>query len=337
VIHKAIDKWKVAVPINPMIGVERPEVRNGRDRRFKGDEQERLFRSARREDLLRSRKIALEAKLVEARQHAKSFNASWRQRFLKVERLKALKELRRGYEIVPLYESLLAFLLESAPRRSEALGLRSCDVDFEDETAYFPVTKNSLSRTVPVQRFTIDLLKLLPRSDERVFPLTLGEFKGAWERIAERAGLRERNRTNRKECKKDFLVHDLRHEGLSRISEVGHATNPNFNVFDLKAISGHLDIASLDRYINPKAKNLTKRLNVSFADAGVSPDGGHRRSGLRVRPRGAPVSDVSRVFPLPRRSRGVDPVSQSSAAGPESVCHMSPSNDPPTPPRRPTV
>ncbi len=44
-------------------------------------------------------------------------------------------QLRRGYPIVPLYESLIAFLLESAPRRSEALALRWCDVDFKDETA----------------------------------------------------------------------------------------------------------------------------------------------------------------------------------------------------------
>ena len=63
-------------------------------------------------------------------------------------------------------------------------------------------------------------------------------------------------------------MHDLRHEGLSWISEVGHATNPYFNVFDLQAISGHLDIASLARYINPKPRVLTKRLNASFAEAG---------------------------------------------------------------------
>jgi hypothetical protein len=31
--HKAIYKWKVAVPLNPMIGVTRPEYQNGRNRR----------------------------------------------------------------------------------------------------------------------------------------------------------------------------------------------------------------------------------------------------------------------------------------------------------------
>jgi len=329
VIHKAIHKWEVAVPKNPMIGLERPKVRNGRDRRFKGDEQERLFRSARREDVIRSRDLALEALLVEARQHAKRFNASWRQRFLKKERIKALKKLRRGYEIVPLYEALIAFLLESAPRCSEALALKRCDVNFEDETAFFPDTKNSMSRTAPVQRFTMDLIKLLPSTEERIFPLTEDEFEGAWKRIAERAGLRERDRTKKPKCLNDFHRHDLRHEGLSRISEVGHATNPNFNVFDLKAISGHLDIASLDRYINPKPKNLAKRLNVSFAEAGISPDGGYRRSRSFAQPRGVAPRAASNVIPFasPRRLHRAAPLSQSSAPARGLTRVVSPSTD----------
>jgi integrase len=244
VIHKAIDSWDYVIAKNPMKGAKRPIYDNGRDRRLEGDEQERLFRSARREDLIRSRDLAIEALLIEPRERAKNArNKSARQRFLKRARHHALKQLRRGYPILPLYESLIAFLLESAPRCSEALALRWRDVDFKDETAFFPVTKNSLSRTVPVQRFTMDLLKLLPRSDERVFPLTVGEFRGAWKRIAERAGLRERDRTNKEKCANDFHRHDLRHESLSRISEVGCARSVSFDVFALQAISGHLDIA----------------------------------------------------------------------------------------------
>lgn len=284
VIHMAIDSWDYVIAKNPMKGAKRPIFDNGRDRRLEGDEQERLFRSARREDLMRSRALAIEALLIEPREQAKEArNKSEGQRFLKRARHRALKQLRRGYSIFPLYESLIAFLLESAPRRSEALALRWRDMNFEDETAFFPDTKNSRSRTVPVQRFTMDLLKSLPRSDERVFALTEGEFKGAWKRLAERAGLRERDRDNKETCLEDFHVHDLRHEGLSRISEVGHATNPYFNVFDLQAISGHLDIASLARYINPKPRVLTKRLNASFAEAGISPDGGYRANIARNR------------------------------------------------------
>jgi integrase len=323
VIYKAIDSWDYVIAKNPMKGVKRPTFDNGRDRRLQGDEQERLFRSARREDLIRSRALAIEALLIEPREQAKKArNKSGRQRFLKRARHQALKQLRRGYSIVPLYESLIAFLLESAPRSSEALALRWHDVNFEDETAFFPDTKNSRSRTVPVQRFTMDLLPLLPRSDERVFPLTDGEFEGAWRRIAERAGLRESDRTDKEKCSKDFHVHDLRHESLSRISEVGHATNPNFNVFELQAISGHLDITSLARYINPKPKLLAKRLNASFAEAGISPDGGYRANSARnrsTRSSGRPTGIVIAFPDVPHRhirpSRAPSAVSNHPAQG----------------------
>ena len=190
-------------------------------------------------------------------------------------------------------------------------------MNFEDETAFFPDTKNSRSRTVPVQRFTMDLLKLLPRSDERVFPLSDGEFEGAWKRIAKRAGLRERDRTDKKKCLNDFHGHDLRHEGLSRISEVGHATNPNFSVFDLQAISGHLDIASLARHINPKPKLLTKRVNRLRAFRARYPPSGEIPASAKEalsRSSGSP-SGIVIAFPgvSPRRnqaSRAASPVVQ---------------------------
>jgi hypothetical protein len=76
---------------------------NERDRRLDGNEQERLFRSARREDLFRSRDIAMEGLLIEAGMKAQGArNASRRQRFLKRARHQALKQLRRD-------ESLIAF------------------------------------------------------------------------------------------------------------------------------------------------------------------------------------------------------------------------------------
>ena len=118
VIHTAIDSWDYAVPKDPMKGVSRPKYDNERDRRFEGDEQECLFRSARREDLIRSRNLAIESLLDEARRHAKTLpTASARQRFLKQARGQAVRQLNRRYPVVPLYESLLALLLETAGRR----------------------------------------------------------------------------------------------------------------------------------------------------------------------------------------------------------------------------
>jgi integrase len=332
VIHWAIDERKYKVVENPMTRVERPKYENDRDRRLEDDEQERLFRSARREDLIHSRAIALEGLLVEARERAKNAkNASARTRFLKRARRRAIKHLRRRYPIVPLHESFIAFLLETACRRSEALKLRWCDVNFKDETAFFPKTKNGFSRTVPVQRFSLDLLKSLPRSDERVFPLTRGEVRRAWERIGERAGLRERNRTNKKKCSNDFHEHDLRHEGISRIAEAGRESGQSFTILDLQAITGHRDLTSLARYFNPKAKKLSRHLNRVFADAGISPDGGHRARLAHHVPRIPVAAAASNVIPFPGTSCRRGPDSHPADPGIRSVGALAPVSIPPPP------
>src|SRR5690606_37519159 len=46
----AIDTWRIAVAQNPMDGVRRPKYFNERDRRLKGDEEDRLLAAARAED-----------------------------------------------------------------------------------------------------------------------------------------------------------------------------------------------------------------------------------------------------------------------------------------------
>lgn len=123
----------------------------------------------------------------------------------------------------------------------------------------------------------MDLLAILPRSGEKVFPLSIGSLKGAWNRICERAGLRERNRSKEAECLNDFYIHSLRHESLSRAAEAGHGTEGKpFTLIDLQAISGHRDLRMLARYAHLCAKHLAKRLDAVFADAGVKLDGGHR-------------------------------------------------------------
>jgi integrase len=325
VLHKAFADLYKGGP-NPMKGVTRPICKNGRTRRLESDEQERLFISARREDLLRSRELALEPALVEVRERAKlAKNKSARQRYMKRERRLAVRRLDRRYPVVPLFETLIAFLLETAARLSEALTLRWQDINFTDETAFFPDTKNGSSRTVPIQRFTIELLRALPRTGDWVFDLTEGAYDGAWERIAERAGLREKVRSNKKACEKDFHTHDLRHEALSRISEVGQANDPTYDVFALKAISGHKDITSLARYINPIPKLLTKRLNRSFAEAGIMLDAGAPRRIVRARQPHPPSRTAANVIAFPARQR---PKPSASALGAVRPASTAPANKP---------
>ena len=310
VINLAIKTWRYDLQRSPMLGVRRPKYFNERNRRLKGDEQERLFRSARREDLIHSRELALEKLLAPAREKAKrARNATARQRYLRRARKIALRQLNRHYEIIPMYEAFVSFLLETAARRGEALALKWTDFNFGDQTAYFPETKNFFPRTVPVQRFTANLLALLPRTIKYVFPLALGSLKGAWNRICERAGLRERDRSNREKCLNDFHIHDGRHEALSRTAEAGYGTaGKPFTLIDLQAISGHRDLRMLARYAHLCAKHLAKRLDAVFADAGVELDGGHR-SGHKGRRRlgGKEGLSVREVLAAPPDSPAMEP------------------------------
>lgn len=43
IFNKAIDSWGYHLAVNPMNGVERPKYFNERDRRFRGDEEQRLL------------------------------------------------------------------------------------------------------------------------------------------------------------------------------------------------------------------------------------------------------------------------------------------------------
>jgi site-specific recombinase XerD len=49
-------------------------------------------------------------------------------------------------------------------------------------------------------------------------------------------------------------LHDLRHEGVSRLFE------KDFNVMEAASVSGHKDLRSLKRYTHLKAENLIEKM-----------------------------------------------------------------------------
>lgn len=67
VCNIAIDTWRIPVAKSPMDGVRRPRYFNERDRRLKGDEEERLLDAAFDEDAEKVIEARLEELMVEAR------------------------------------------------------------------------------------------------------------------------------------------------------------------------------------------------------------------------------------------------------------------------------
>ena len=220
-----------------------------------------MFAAAREEDRKRSLRAAIEARLGAARRDAQALpNLTAQKRHVAAARNGVVEALGDNYPVVPLIETLLTFQLETVARKGESLALTWDNVDLARRTAHFPNTKNGEPRTVPLRRGITSMLASLPRTDKRVFPITVNALKGAWGRICKAAGLG------------DLRFHDLRHEGISCMIEAGHRSNQPFDLMEISSVSGHKDLAMLARYTHLRPRNLADRLDEVFAKRPRSTD-----------------------------------------------------------------
>ncbi len=138
--------------------------------------------------------------------------------------------------------SIVRLAVETAMRRGELCDLRWEHIDWADDIARLPHTKNGHAREVPLSPRAIEVLRDLPRRiDGRVFGPSRDSVTQAFDRAAQRAGVH------------DVVLHDLRHEATSRIADL-------FQAHELAKITWHRDMRMLLRYYHPKAADFAKRL-----------------------------------------------------------------------------
>jgi integrase len=114
-------------------------------------------------------------------------------------------------------------------------------------------TKNRIPRQIPLSEKAIMVLQCLV--DERVtneeqsgnkngpiFNLSATAISHRFSRLREKAGIR------------DLRIHNLRHESISRLFELG------FNTMEVAAISGHQTVAMLQRYCHLSIGHLSSKL-----------------------------------------------------------------------------
>jgi len=148
----------------------------------------------------------------------------------------------------PLLGPIARFAIATAMRQGEIVGLRWADIDLKKCTAVVrgaagTVTKNGEVREVPLPPAAIAVLKKLKRSDgSKPFAIDQNVLKMRYRRAVLRAGI------------DDLTFHDLRHIATSRLAKI--YTNP----LDLKRVTGHKDLKSLDRYYHTTAEELAKRM-----------------------------------------------------------------------------
>jgi integrase len=154
------------------------------------------------------------------------------------ERLLAATTERRNKLITPI----IVFALATAMRRGEILAMKWIDVDVQRRSLLIPETKNGDSRVIPLSRQAIAVLKLLPRTGQKVFPVSANAVRLSWTRLTKRAQL------------KNFHFHDLRHEAISRFFELG------LSAPEVGLISGHKDLRSLFRYAHATRQAILAKL-----------------------------------------------------------------------------
>lgn len=130
---------------------------------------------------------------------------------------------------------LVVFAIFSARRLGEICRLRWEDVDFERKKVLVrdmkhPRKKRGNDVWCSLTDEAMAIIEAMPRTGEYVFPYDANSAGTAFRRHVEKAGI------------EDLHFHDLRHEGVSRLFEMGW-TAP----FVMK-VSGHKTSTMLDRY-----------------------------------------------------------------------------------------
>lgn len=153
---------------------------------------------------------------------------------------RALRERNAGLACI------FTLALETAMRQGEILSLRWEHVDLHLGIAHLPVTKNGTARDVPLSYKARQALREFegPLAGP-VFSYTSSGFKSAWRITLASLGI------------EDLHFHDLRHEAVSRLFELG-----SLNVMEVAAISGHKSLNMLKRYTHLRATQLVSKLDV---------------------------------------------------------------------------
>lgn len=150
--------------------------------------------------------------------------------------------------------SIVVVALETAMRQGEILKLHWEHLNLKTRIAHLPETKNGTKRDVPLSVKARDaLIRLGVKTKGKVFGYTPEGLKSTWRFMLLKLNI------------EDLHFHDLRHEAISRLFELG-----SLDMMEVAAISGHKSLSMLKRYTHLKAQRLVRKLE------------GHRNKGKQA-------------------------------------------------------
>jgi len=141
---------------------------------------------------------------------------------------------------------LFLLALETAMRRGELLAMKWEQVNLARQFIHLPITKNGLSRNVPLSKRAVQLLSVLRTGtkdamQQSVFQIPTASTADRFSRAIKCCGIA------------DLHFHDTRHEAITRLAR-------KLDVLDLARMTGHKDTRSLMVYYNATASEVAARL-----------------------------------------------------------------------------
>ncbi|WP_443749500.1 site-specific integrase [Asticcacaulis solisilvae] len=140
----------------------------------------------------------------------------------------------REVEMLPMTK-IVPFAVFSTRRQEEIVSIRWPDLD-EDHSRVLirdmksPTEKVGNNVWVDIPPEAMKIIKSMPRIEDRIFPYTTDAISASFTRACQFLGI------------EDLHFHDLRHDGISRLFELGD------NIPHVATVSGHRSWQSLKRY-----------------------------------------------------------------------------------------
>jgi integrase len=181
------------------------------------------------------------------KQHGVAAVSVNRDRRVTDEEMLAIANQHAGLFDVTIPMNHIVPLLVALPRRrGELMKAKWSDYDAEKSTLALWDTKNPTKvrhEVVPVPSEAQAILAQLPRKSDRILPYKAQSVSTAFHRAAVMCGF------------DNLHLHDLRHEGISRLFDKG------LDIPQVALISGHLSWTTLKRYTHIKPQTVLDKLN----------------------------------------------------------------------------
>lgn len=144
----------------------------------------------------------------------------------------------------PQIYSIIVIAIETGMRQGEILSMRWENLDLRQGVAHLLHTKNGGKRDVPLTTRAREAFSRLGVQHEgAIFSYTASGFKSIWKTMIRSVGIT------------DLHFHDLRHEAISRMFELG-----TLDMVEIASISGHRSLQMLKRYTHLRAHKLVAKL-----------------------------------------------------------------------------